>query len=71
MDDSLGGHWASHEADKLELRTIFSDCSNGSVSDLEEIKIKRLEFYSFFLITQNFIQFNFSVLVLYSFTLQN
>lgn len=67
MDDSLGGHWATHEANKLQLWTIFSDCSHRSVSNLEK-KI-RLDYY---LSTQNFIHFNListSVLILYSFPL--
>lgn len=38
MDDTLGGHRASHEANKLQLRTIFSDRSDRSVSNLERKK---------------------------------
>lgn len=56
MDDSLGGHRASHEANKLQLGTIFSDCSHRSVSNLEEKKVELLfiflnyrEYYPFYL----------------------
>lgn len=35
MDDSLRGHRASHEANKLQLRTMFCNRSHRPISDLE------------------------------------
>lgn len=35
MDDSLRGHRTSHEANKLQLRTMFCNRSHGPISDLE------------------------------------
>lgn len=34
MDDSLRGHRASHEANKLQLRTMLSNRSHRPISDL-------------------------------------
>ena len=36
MDDSLRGDWASHEANKLQLRTMLCNGSHGSIGDLED-----------------------------------
>lgn len=36
MEDSLRGHRASHEANKLQLGAILGDCSHRSISNLQK-----------------------------------
>jgi len=44
VDDSLGGHRASHEADELQLGAVLRDGSHGPVGDLDNGKAERRRF---------------------------